>query len=134
MTRSPREVFLALVHGVADRDMELLPTLYAEKTDVIHPFDPGRAPAMRSRDELRAHFTKHMTAAPDIRREVVDVRIHDTTDPEVVIAEFAYRTTVPDTGETFDRPAIFVIRVRDGEIVESRDYVDHRTSAQPAGS
>jgi ketosteroid isomerase-like protein len=130
MTRSPREVFLALVHGVADRDLELLPSLYAEQTDVIHPFDPDRAPAMRTRDELRAHFTKGLAAARDIRREVVGLRIHETADPEVVIAEFAYRTTVPATGETFDRPAIFVLRVRDGEIVESRDYVDHRTSAR----
>jgi hypothetical protein len=30
-------------------------------------------------------------------------------------------------------PAIFVLRVRDGEIVSSRDYHDHLTSARVAG-
>jgi hypothetical protein len=53
---SPRDVFLALVHGVADGRWEELPGLYAEQTDVVHPFDPLRGPALRSRDELRAHF------------------------------------------------------------------------------
>jgi hypothetical protein len=31
------------------------------------------------------------------------------------------------------RPAIFVLRVRDGEIVESRDYFDHLSVGQQVG-
>jgi uncharacterized protein len=54
---SPSEVFLALVNGVAEGRWEDLPGLYAEQTDVLHPFDPLRHPALRSRDELREHFT-----------------------------------------------------------------------------
>jgi len=30
---------------------------YAEHTDVIHPLDPFRAPALLSREELREHFS-----------------------------------------------------------------------------
>jgi hypothetical protein len=31
------------------------------------------------------------------------------------------------------QPAIFVLRVRDGEIVESRDYFDHLSAARVRG-
>jgi len=96
---SPREVFLALVNGVAEGRWEDLPGLYAEQTDVVHPFDPLRAPALRTRDELREHF----------------------------------RPTGEGTAEEFALPGIFVLRVRDGEIVSSRDYFDHLTAARVRG-
>jgi uncharacterized protein len=130
MTRNPRETFLELIDAVCAGDLAKLPTLYAEKTDVIHPFDPLRAPALKSRDELREHFTRGLSARPVIRRRPANVRIHETTDPEVIVAEFDYDSTVVDTGETFVTPGIFVLRVRDGEIVESRDYFDHATRAK----
>ncbi|GAA3934980.1 nuclear transport factor 2 family protein [Actinoplanes auranticolor] len=40
---------------------------------------------------------------------------------------------VADTGEPFTQPGIFVLRVRDGEIVSSRDYFDHLTTARVRG-
>jgi ketosteroid isomerase-like protein len=132
MTRSPREVFLALAHGVAEGRWDELPELYAEHTDVVHPFDPARGPALRTRDELREHFRPAAGAPPFIRR-AVDITIHETTDREVIVAEFAYEGTVAGTGEPFRMPAIFVLRVRDGEIVYSRDYVDHLTAAHIRG-
>jgi ketosteroid isomerase-like protein len=128
-TRSPREVFLALVHGVADRRGPDLAQLYADETDVVHPFDPERAPALRTRDQLREHFAAGAARSQRVRFAPEDIRIHDTTDPEVVVAEFTYRGARIDTGEPFEVPGIFVMRVRDGEIVESRDYFDHAAAA-----
>jgi ketosteroid isomerase-like protein len=121
----PREVFLALVNGVAEERWEELPDLYAEETDVVHPFDPLRRPAMRSRDELREHFRPD-DAVKRLVRTVENVTIHETGDPEVIVAEFEYRGTV----EPFVLPGIFVMRVRDGKIVSSRDYFDHYTAAK----
>src|SRR6266540_2566850 len=66
--RSPREVFHALVHGVADRRYEDAIRLYAEQTHVEHPFDPLRAPALRTHDDLRAHFRPAATGEPKVRR------------------------------------------------------------------
>jgi uncharacterized protein len=128
----PREVFLALVHGVAEGRWDELPDLYAEQTDVRHPFDPLRAPALRTREEIRGHFSPTADLVPP-RREVADVRIHQTTDPEVIVAEFEYRGTDAATGAPFAQPAIFVLRVRDGRIVESRDYFDHLSTARARG-
>jgi ketosteroid isomerase-like protein len=132
MPLSPSEVFLALVNGVADGRWEELPDLYAEETDVVHPFDPLRGPALRSRDELREHF-RPTGAGPRLDRRPAGITIHETTDPEVIVAEFEYRGTVVETGEPFTQPGIFVLRVRDGKIVSSRDYFDHVTGAAIRG-
>jgi uncharacterized protein len=120
------------VHGVAEERWEELPSLYAEQTHVVHPFDPHRAPALRTRDELREHFRPTDTG-PRLHRRPANITIHQTTDPEVIVAEFEYQGTVADTGEPFTLPAIFVLRVRNGEIVSSRDYFDHLTAAQIRG-
>jgi ketosteroid isomerase-like protein len=129
---SPREVFLALVNGVAAGSWEELPGLYADQTDVVHPFDPLRAPALRTRDELREHF-RPTGDGPRLIRRPGNITIHETTDPEVIVAEFEYQGTVDGTGEPFVLPGIFVLRVRDGEIVSSRDYFDHLTAARVRG-
>lgn len=130
--KSPREVFLALVHGVAAGRWRELPDLYAEETDVVHPFDPLRAPALRTREELRAHF-QPSDAVPALERRPENITIHETTDPEVIVAEFEYVGADARTGGRTALPGIFVLRVRDGEIVESRDYFDHLTAARIRG-
>jgi ketosteroid isomerase-like protein len=127
----PREVFLALVHGVADGRFQDLPRLYAEQTHVEHPFDPLRAAPLRTRDEVREHFTPAAGDQP-LSRRPANITIHDTTDPEVIVAEFAYQGTT-DTGEPFGIPCIFVLRVRNGQIVASRDYADHISAARARG-
>ncbi len=71
-------------------------------------------------------------ARPRQRRQVGNVTIHETADPEVIVAEFEYQGT-SDTGERYALPGIFVPRVRNGEIVSSRDYHDHLASARAAG-
>ncbi|WP_370971468.1 nuclear transport factor 2 family protein [Amycolatopsis sp. cg9] len=113
-------VFERLVHGVAGGRWDELPELYAEETHVTHPFLPG-AEVVRTRDELRAHFAAGKALNPGF--EVADLVTYQGTDPEVLIGEFAYQ------GEYGGRPVrianIFVLRVRDGLIAESRDYGDH---------
>jgi ketosteroid isomerase-like protein len=129
---SPREVFLELVHGVAE-NRDDLPRLYAEQTHVVHPFDPLRAAPLRTRDALREHFTPGAGRGLELRRKPANIVIHETSDPEVIVAEFEYQGTVAGTDEAFSLPCIFVLRVRDGEIVESRDYADHLTAARVRG-
>ena len=130
--RSPREVFLALVNGIAAGDPDGLPELYAEQIDVVHPFDPLRGAPYRSREEIRKGMERLRAAGPRPRRRVGNVTIHETTDPEVIVAEFEYQGA-SDAGEPYALPAIFVMRVRDGQIVSSRDYHDHLASARASG-
>jgi hypothetical protein len=62
--RSPQQVFLALANAVADGRFDELPSRYAEQADVIHPSDPVRAPALRSRDEFREASGRREKSGP----------------------------------------------------------------------
>ncbi|TYB42238.1 nuclear transport factor 2 family protein [Actinomadura chibensis] len=124
MSPTPREVFLRLVHGVAEARFDELPGLYAEATDVRHPMATPESAPLTARAELAEHFGVPPEVRPTLpKRRVVDPVVHETTDPEVIIAEFAYEFERPG-GATARVPCVFVMRIRDGEIVESRDYID----------
>jgi len=130
--RTPEETFRAMLDG-ADRlqngdltQVDKLAEFYAPETDVRHPMSPLGDTPLLNRDALRQHFAAAGSAGlpgfrvEDVRVLVEDVRVHHTADPEVIIGEFTYRG---DGG--WSAPNIVVFRIRDGLIVESRDYIDH---------
>lgn len=120
---SPRAVFQRLIDGITAPQSEGLPRLYAEDAVVVHPF---ARPASRlvGREALRAHFAR-LEALP-MELKARNVVVHQTADPEVIIAEFEYEGRNTETGREFVVPNIFVMRIRGGRIVESRDYAHHR--------
>jgi ketosteroid isomerase-like protein len=59
--------------------------------------------------------------------------VHETTDPDVVIAEWDYDVTVTTTHRTFSVSNIQVTTVRNGKIVASRDYHNHFAMAEALG-
>ena len=62
------------------------------------------------------------------------VVVHETTDPEVIIAEFDLDGEIVATGETYQLSYIQVLRVRNGQIVWMRDYMDPRVFARGGDS
>ena len=123
---SPETVVRAVMEGVSRlvlgdaSQVERLVALYAEPTHVVHPMNPS-IPPLRTRDDLRAHFAavpSHL-GRPDAFGPA-DVVVHRTTDPEVVVADFHYEVTRGAT--TSSVPCVFVVRVRGGLIVDSRDH------------
>ncbi|GIF08414.1 nuclear transport factor 2 family protein [Actinoplanes siamensis] len=141
--RTPEETVRAVAAGVcrlmrggltpAEEAAQLdeLAACYAERTDVRHPMNPLGDTPLRSRTALREHFSAGAGPTGVQRYDVVEDRVHPTADPEVVIFEFRYAGVID--GRAFTVPCIFVVRVRDGEIVESRDYVDHVAGARAFG-
>jgi ketosteroid isomerase-like protein len=112
--------------------LDQLSNLYAEVTDVRHPFAPLGDTPLRTRAELRQHFAEGPGRAQGVERfEPASAQVHQTADPEVVIFEFSYVGSA--NGRGFALPCIFVVRVRDGVIVESRDYGDHVGFARAFG-
>ena len=122
---TPGEVLLRLIDGVTGKRWDELPGLYATDTVVTHPL--GDAPPLRGRAALQAHFTAAAALPIDMRAE--ELVVHETADPEVVIGEFLYRGRNTATDRAFAVRNVFVLRVRDGQIVESRDYADHHAFA-----
>jgi len=141
--RTPEETVRAVTAGVCrlmrggltaaeeQAQFDELAACYAEHTDVRHPFNPIGDTPLRSRTAVRKHFTSGSRTAGVESYDVVDDHVHTTLDPEVVIFEFRYAGVID--GRAFTLPCIFVVRVRDGEIVESRDYADHVAAARAFG-
>jgi ketosteroid isomerase-like protein len=129
---SPRAVFEQLLHGIEHREWDALSELYAPDAVVEQPFAIPEPSRLVGQDAVRAHFARAARAPFAMRpRNVV---VHDTTDPEVIVAEFDYDVTVTSTGRTFTTSNVQVIRVRDGRIVASRDYHDHCALARAVGA
>jgi ketosteroid isomerase-like protein len=120
----PQDVFHRLIEGVAARKWSELPDLYGEDAVVLHPFAIDATARLVGREQLREHFAGMATI--DLEMRAHDVIVHETGDPEVVVAEFAYHGRVGKDGRQFKLPAVFVLRVRGGRIVESRDYLGPR--------
>jgi len=118
--RTPEQTFRALLAGVSAGAGSELADLYAPDARVEHPLDPDGAPPLEGRDALRAHFAAD--EGPSLHLRPVDVVVHTTTDPEVIVGEFVYE--VLDARDRVQQrlPCVFIMRVRDGLIVDSRDY------------
>jgi len=81
----------------------------------------------QSLSALEEHFGVNGPRVSEVVRfQPVNIRVHQTADPEVIITEFEYAGRNTENGREFVVPNIFVLRVRDGHIVESRDYAHHR--------
>lgn len=120
---NPREVFHQLCQGISAGQWHRLAELYAEDTVVVLPMAPAPV-RLAGRAAVAAHFRN--AAGTPLELRVENVVIHETVDPEVIVAEFDYAGRIVPDGRTFRVANIQVLRVRDGQIVNSRDYHDHR--------
>lgn len=119
---SPREVFVRLSAGISAGRWHELAALYAEDAVVDQPFAPAPR-RLAGRAAIDRHF--RAAAAGPLELRARDVMVHETADPEVIVAEFGYDGRVTTTGRTFRVANIQVLRIRDGLIVRTRDYHDH---------
>jgi len=116
---TPHQVFERYLDAITAQRWDELPTLYAHDAVVEHPLGPPDHRILHGRDELCTHFTALRDMG--LQMQASDVLVHDTLDPEVIIAEFTYHGTT-NTRQPVRRRNIFVITVRAGHIVNSRDY------------
>jgi len=98
------------------------------------PYRPPGVPArLQGRPEIRQFLT---AAAGEFIRfdEYRDVVVHETTDPEVIIVEYEAHGTVVPTGAPFRQTVIAVFRVRNGQILSYRDYINPLPLAEALAS
>jgi ketosteroid isomerase-like protein len=130
---SPRAVFERLSAGVSAGRWRELSALYAEDAVVDQPMSVPPAPRrLEGRAAIHARFCAAAEGPLELRAR--DVVVHETADPEVVIAEFGYDARLTTTGHEFGFANVQVLRVRDGLIVASRDYHDHLALAEAMGA
>ncbi|MEV5558829.1 nuclear transport factor 2 family protein [Nonomuraea wenchangensis] len=118
-TKVVEELMRASLEGDRGRFLELL----APDGVIEWPYRPEGVPGeLRGRAEIDA-FTATSFGLITFS-EYADVRVHETLDPEVVIVEYTARGTVTATGAPFEQRPVAVIRVRDGQVVSYRDYIN----------
>lgn len=126
---SPRDVLERLIRGISEGRWQELGDLYAEDAVVDYPFAlPGGPARLEGRPVIQRYFAA--VARSPLKLTAHNVVVHETTDPEVVIAEWDYDMSVTTTGGSFWVANIQVSRVRAGQIVTSRDYHNHSVLAE----
>jgi ketosteroid isomerase-like protein len=128
---SAREVIEALMRGISEERWDELDGLYADGAVVEYPFALPAPMRLAGREAIHRYFAA--TARLPLRLHARDMVVHETADPEVVVAEWVYDGRVTTTGRSFQVSNIQVSTVRDGKIVASRDYHNHLVLADVTG-
>jgi uncharacterized protein len=133
-TRSPRETVEQLMRAAVSATPGDMADCYADEVVIEIPFAvqalyPSRFET--SREELRARY--QAGTATRRYRSLSNVTIHETADPEVVVAEYELHGEMAGSGEAFSVRFAMVVTVREGHIVHSRDYSDPIAGARMLG-
>lgn len=121
--RTPRETLDVMLPLLRDKELGALADMYA--IDGVHelPFAPPGAPTrIEGRERVRQYFTGTLAQVPLMFHAFHAVAVYDTTDPEVIIAEYDAEGEVADTGRRFTTRYLWVLRIVDGRIACWRDY------------
>jgi ketosteroid isomerase-like protein len=132
---SPREVFERLHRAVQDDyDMETQAALFAEDGVLEWPFAPaGMLRRIEGREAIRRVLGAAGERARQAGRRIAGYRavvVRETTDPEVIVAEFDLLGEVGATGDAYQLSFIQLLRVRNGQIVSMRDYFNPQAMAE----
>ncbi|MER7988196.1 nuclear transport factor 2 family protein [Streptomyces noursei] len=127
MPQTPRQLLERFQQAMLDFSPDALADLFAEDAVYELPFLAPRREASRyeGREQIRAGFARaraspHPSPVVGFR----DVRVHDTADPELIIAEHEFDAVNHATGESFTSGSVLFLQVRGAQIIHVRDYAD----------
>lgn len=116
------------MRGISDGAWRDLHEWYAADATVDYPFALPAPARLEGRDAIRSYFAA--AARLPLKLTLREMVVHETADPEVVVAEWDYDVIATIDGRSFRVSNVQVSRVRDGRIVESRDYHNHAVLAE----
>src|SRR5271169_933067 len=85
---SPRDVVTALMQGISNRAWDNLHDWYAEDAVVEYPFALPIPTRLAGRQAIKDYFA--VASRSPLRLHLRDMVVRETTDPEVVVAEWTY--------------------------------------------
>jgi ketosteroid isomerase-like protein len=129
----PREVLERLRQASISQSAADLSQVYAAEAVHEFPFTrPGLPSRLSGREEIVNWITAGWKGNPLKYERYRTLAIHDTSDPETIIAEQEALGTSAATGE-FALPNLVVLTVHHGQIVRLRDYVNIPAAAAALG-
>jgi ketosteroid isomerase-like protein len=118
---TPSELLDKGLNLLLAKDMSGFADLWAVDGTMEFPFAPSGWPTRLDGREAVREYLRGYTDVYDIRG-VTEKTVHETTDPEVIIAELEVAGVLVRTGQPYQSRYICVITVRDGQIAGYRDY------------
>lgn len=130
--RTARATVEEMIRVTLANSAELMGSVYAPDVVIEIPFAP---PGMPTRYEGLAGLQQRWASVQEHRSftDIDEITIHETPDPERVIAEYRVHGVIIATGATFALRFLMITTVRDGLIVESRDFSDVIGAARAYG-
>ena len=120
---TPRATLARMLVLLREKDLDALADLYSEHGVHELPFAPAPAPRrLEGREQIRVYFTEVLAEVPLEFHAFEEVAVHDTADPEVIVAEYDAHGVAPATGSSFTVRNVWVLRIVDGQIANWRDY------------
>ncbi|MET9215490.1 MULTISPECIES: nuclear transport factor 2 family protein [unclassified Nocardia] len=135
MTESPVQLVERLMTVLPARDATAFTAEFADDAVFEMPFAPPGVPGrIVGRTAIRDALRQGWAATSAVQVHAVHPQIYATDDPEVVVVETEVEVTRPGEERVRVRSAINVIRVRAGEVVLYRDYLDSARFRHPGNS
>lgn len=120
--KSPREIFELAQSMFLSKDLSSFSDLFSTDGVLELPFHTKESMRLvQGRENIRSYLA---TMPATLLRPIGynSMTIHETSDPEVIIAEYDMYGEVVANGKPFQRRYLQILRVHNGEIVTLRDY------------
>lgn len=123
--QSPRALVEKLFQQLPARDADAFVALLSPDAIFEIPFTiPGLPDRLEGREAIREHLAQRWSGLSGIEVHAIHPEVYETTDPELLLVENDVDMTVPGAGRARVRTSVNVVRVRDGQVVLFRDYMD----------
>lgn len=120
---TPRATLERILELLGGKQLDALADLFAEEGVHELPFAPPAAPRrLEGREQIRDYFTGPLAGVELYFEQFEAIAVHDTADPNVIVAEYDAHGVVPSTDRSFTSRNIWVLHIIDGQIVSWRDY------------
>ncbi|WP_327064774.1 nuclear transport factor 2 family protein [Kitasatospora sp. NBC_01250] len=124
-TLSPLEIFERFRANVLAGEVGLTEDLLAEDVVIELPLSPPESPRyFKDRAQYTAFTTATRAALPVRFDEFRTIAVHQSADPEVIVAEYELSGTLSTTGKSETAAFVVVLTARDGRVVQWREYQD----------
>ena len=133
-TATPADILSQRRHLLLSGDIDGFADLFTPDAVLEFAFHgpPGTPVRLAGREAIR-EYSRQVMGSP-LRLEDFEVtELHQTQDPEVVIAEMRSTATLTTTGRSFTVTSIQILRIRDGHIALYRDFADPRVLEEVTG-
>ena len=120
-TATPAEVFRSSLDAFLAKDMRAWADLCAEDVLVEFPFSPDGLPSKLESRQAIFEYLQYYPTIIDIH-EIDSVSVYATDKPDTVIAEWSVKGHVIPNGNKYDMAYATFVTVRDGQIVNYREY------------